>query len=127
MEDLLARLYDAVISRLHGPMKFRFLMQPAVAAFFAIRAGMADARAGRPAFLWSVFTQRESRAYLLKDGFKDVAKVFVMAVVMDVVYQFVVRRSVRFVSAMLVAAVLCFIPYILLRGPVNRLARPKKS
>ena len=121
MEDLWIRLHDAVVERLHGPMKFRFIMQPLVAAIFAIKAGLADGRAGRPAFLWSVFSNREQRAFLLKDGWKDIAKVFTMATVMDLIYQFIVMRRLLPVRALLVAAVLCFIPYIFLRGPVSRL------
>ena len=38
MDDFLARVSDAVVSRLHGPMKFRLVIQPLVAAFFAVRA-----------------------------------------------------------------------------------------
>jgi hypothetical protein len=127
MEDLFGRLVDAVTSRLHGPMKFRFILQPLLAAIFAVRAGLADARQGRPAFLWSVFTNSEGRADLLKEGWKHIAKIFVMASIMDMIYQFIVLRQIHPLRAMLVAAVLCFIPYILIRGPVSRLARRAKS
>ena len=127
MEDLFARLYDAVTSRLHGPMKFRFILQPLMAAIFAVRAGRADARAGRPPFLWHVFTNATNRASLLKEGWKDVAKVFTIAVIMDLIYQFIVIRQLHPLKAMLVSAVLCFIPYILIRGPVTRLARRSKN
>jgi hypothetical protein len=127
MEDFFVRLHDAVVSRLHGPMKFRFLMQPLVAAFFAIRAGLADARDGRPPFFWTVLTNADSRAQLLKDGWKDVAKVFTVAVIMDLIYQYIVLRELHPLRALLVAAVLCFIPYLLLRGPINRIARRSKT
>jgi hypothetical protein len=125
MEDFLARLYDGIVARLHGPMKFRLVIQPLVAAIFAIRAGLADARAGRPPFFWGLFTHSEQRATMLKSGFKDVAKVFTMATVMDLIYQFIIDRHVHLISALILAAVLCFIPYLVLRGPVNRLARRK--
>ena len=127
MEDLLVRLHDAVVSRLHGPLKFRFLLQPLVAVIFAVRAGRADTRAGRPPFLWHVFTNPANRASLLKEGWKDVAKVFTIAVVMDLVYQFIVLRQIHPLKAMLVAVVLCFVPYLLIRGPVTRLARRSKN
>ncbi|HEU4928372.1 MAG TPA: hypothetical protein VFU38_00970 [Candidatus Krumholzibacteria bacterium] len=127
MDDFFMRLGDALSARLDGPMKFRLVIQPVVAAFFAIRAGLADARNGRPPFFWTVLTNRDSRAAMLKDGWKDIAKVFTMAVVMDLVYQFIVARDVRVASALVLAALLCFVPYIVLRGPVNRLARRGKS
>ena len=39
--------------RLTGPGRFRFVLQPAVAIFLGIRAGNADARAGRPPYIFS--------------------------------------------------------------------------
>ncbi len=123
MDDLIVRIHDAVVDRLHGPMKFRFIMQPLVAAFFGFKAGRGDARAGRPAFFWTLLNNRESRVSMLKDGWKDIAKVFVMAVVMDLIYQFIVMRRIYPLRALLVATVLCIIPYLFLRGLVNRLAR----
>ncbi len=123
--DFLAQLYDGVVERLHGPMKFRLVIQPLVAAIFAVRAGLADARAGRPPFFFALFTDAPHRRAMLKDAFKNVAKVFIMAMVMDLVFQFIVNRSVHLISALILAVLLCFIPYLLLRGPVNRLARRK--
>jgi len=127
MEDLFVRLQEAVTSRLQGPLKFRFILQPLMAVIFAVRAGMADGRNGRPPFLWSAFTNPAGRAELLKDGWKDVSKVFTIAVVMDLVYQFIVLRRIYPLKAVLVAAVLCMVPYVLIRGPVNRLTRRAKS
>ncbi len=127
MEELFVRLQDAVMSRLQGPLKFRFIIQPLMAVIFAVRAGMGDGRNGRPAFLWSVFTDPAGRAHLLKDGWKDISKVFIVAVVMDLVYQFIVMRHLYPLKALLVAAVLCIVPYALLRGPVGRLTRRAKG
>ena len=42
-----------LVGRLHGPMTFRFIMQPLAASFLAVRAGLKDARERRPPFLWS--------------------------------------------------------------------------
>ncbi len=123
MEDLIARFYEGVMERLHGPMKFRFLMQPLVAAYFGFKAGRADARGGRPVFFWTVVTNRESRGALVKEGWKDIAKVFIMATVMDLIYQFIVFHRLYPTRALLVAAVLCIVPYLFLRGLVNRIAR----
>jgi hypothetical protein len=127
MEELFARLQEAVTSRLQGPLKFRFLLQPLVATIFAVRAGMADGRNGRPAFLWSMFSNPAERAYLLKDGWKDVSKVFIVAVVMDLVYQYVVLKHLYPLRALLVAAVLCIVPYTLIRGPVSRITRGRRG
>ena len=123
MEDVLVRFVTNLIGRLHGPMTFRFLFQPGMAAFLAIRAGLHDARDGRPAYGWALFgAATERRRQLLREGWKAVASVFVVATLVDVVYQLIMFGWVYPGEAVAVAAMLAFVPYVALRGPVNRLA-----
>ncbi len=122
MEDAVARFVNNLIGRLHGPMTFRFLFQPSMAAFLAIRAGLQDARDGRPAYGWALFGDAAERRRLLREGWKAVTSVFVVATLVDVVYQLVMFQWVYPGEAVAVAAVLAFVPYVILRGPVNRLA-----
>ncbi len=127
MEHMVARILDNVVLRVTGPMKFRLVLQPAMALFFAIRDGLKDAREGRPAYFWAVLTEPTDRKARLKSGWKSVGKVFILAFVLDVVYQIIVQRRVYPGEAAIVAIVLAIVPYILLRGPVNRIARhPRK-
>ena len=126
MEDLLTRIFENLIDRVSGPMKFRLILQPLMATIFAIRSGFKDAKEGRPAYFWALFTDSSHRRDMLRDGWKSVGKVFVIAIIIDVVYQLIVFRWVYPAEALLVAAVLAFIPYLLIRGPVNRIARLKK-
>jgi len=123
MEELFTRLWDDLIGRIGGPMSFRLVLQPAMAMIFAIRDGRKDAREGRPAYFYSLFTDAENRLNRLRDGFKAVSRVFVLAIVMDLIYQLIVLRWVYLPQALIVAFILAFLPYILLRGPVNRIAR----
>ena len=123
MEDILARFWENLVARSSGPMHFRLLIQPIVAGSLAIRAGLNDARNGRPAFLWSVITNPEYRPELLGQGTRDVGKVFGVAVVLDAIYQLFVQRGVYLLEMLVVATVLAIVPYVLIRGPVGRLAR----
>lgn len=123
MEDLLTRIFENLIGRVSGPMKFRLILQPLMATIFAIRGGLKDAKGGRPAYFWALFTDSAHRQDLLRDGWKSVGRVFILAIIIDVVYQFIVFRWVYPVEALLVAAILAFIPYLLIRGPANRIAR----
>ena len=125
MEDLLTRIFENLIGRVSGPMKFRLILQPLMAIIFAIRSGLKDAKGGRPAYFWALFTDSAHRRDLLRDGWKSVGRVFILAIIIDAVYQFIVFRWVYPVEALLVAAILAFIPYLLIRGPVNRIARRK--
>src|SRR5579862_5545781 len=118
MDDILKRVWDNLTGRLTGPMSFRLIMQPLVASGFAIWSGVKDARAGRPAFLWTVVTDPAQRAALLRSAWKDVGKVFILAVVLDAIYQLIQLRAVHVLELLIVAPTLAFVPYALLRGPV---------
>jgi len=123
VDELFTRIWENLTGRLDGPMKFRFLLQPTMAAIFAIKAGLKDARESRPAYFWTMFTDPSQGDELLREGWKAVSRVFIVAVVMDVVYQYLVFRWFYPGEALTVAFVLAFIPYLLIRGPVNRIAR----
>ena len=125
MDDIWARIADNMMGRVTGPMKFRLLLQPTMAAIFAIRAGLADAKQGKPPYFWSLVSDPAHRAEMLKDGWKSVGKIFVLAMVLDVVYQVIVARFVYPGEVIVVALWLAIVPYLLLRGLVGRLARPK--
>jgi hypothetical protein len=112
-----------MLGRWTGPLAFRFYLQPAMAILFAVRDGLKDAHEGRPAYLWSIFTHPEQRRELIADGWKSIGKIFVLAVVLDVVYQLIVLRWIYPFETVDVALLLAVVPYVLLRGPVNRIAR----
>lgn len=112
---------DGLMARFEGPMNFRLFLQPLVALFFAFRDGRKDAREGKTPFFWGLFADPENRREMLRSGWKSVGKVFVIAVVLDFVFQFVVFRGIRPGGALVTGAVLAIVPYLLLRGPVNRL------
>lgn len=119
------RLVHNLIARVTGPMKFRLVLQPLMAAIFAIRSGMKDAREGNPPYFWSLLSNPAHRAAMLKDGWKSVGKVFILAIVLDVVYQIIEQHFVYPGESLIVAFVLAIMPYLVLRGLVTRLARTK--
>lgn len=123
IQDSFARIWDMLIGRIDGPLTFRLIFQPTVAAILASRAGLKDAREGRTPYLWSVFTNRAHRRDLLREGWKDIGKVFIIAVVLDVIYALIVHRWIFPGQALLVGIVLAIVPYLLIRGPVTRIMR----
>jgi hypothetical protein len=123
IEEMLARTWDNLVGRIGGAMSFRLILQPAVALFFGIRDGLKDARLGQPAYFWTIFSDRTQRSELLHEGWKAVMKVFIMAVVIDAVYQYLQLAWFYPGEALIVAFILAFIPYLLIRGPINRIAR----
>jgi hypothetical protein len=111
-----------MLDRTAGPFHLRFILQPVVAAIFAVRAGLKDAKARRPAYLWTLFSQPAERRILIEDGWKDIGRVFVVAFVLDAIYQFIVLRWFYPVQSLIVAFALSIVPYVIIRGPVTRIA-----
>jgi Flp pilus assembly protein TadB len=127
MGSFFTTFWTDFIDRFDGPLHFRLLVQPLMAILFAIRDGRRDAREGRGAYLWKFVHKPEHRRQLLESGVKSISKVFVLAFALDVVYQFVEWHGLKPAQALMTAIVLAVIPYVLLRGPVNRLTRSSRT
>jgi hypothetical protein len=125
MDDMWTRVGEQLMARVSGPMHFRLVLQPGMAAIFAIISGLRDAKAGRPPYFWTLITHPEQDKELLKDGWKSIGRVFIFAVVLDAVYQFIVLHFFYVGEAIIVAFVLAIVPYVILRGIVTRLARKR--
>ncbi len=117
------RVWRQLAERPGGPMTFRFILQPCMAALAAFRDGVQDARAGRKAYGWTLLTDASERGGRLAEGLISTARVLILGLVMDTAYQFVVLKSFYPGEAVIVALVLAFLPYVLLRGPIDRIAR----
>lgn len=114
---------DGLLARVDGPMSLRLVLQPLMALIFAFRDGRKDAREGRAPYFWALFTDPRHRREMLESGWKSIGKVFVIAIVLDLVFQYIVFHEFRPIGALGAGIVLAIIPYALLRGPVNRLGR----
>jgi hypothetical protein len=123
LEEALARGWENLVGRWGGPMSFRFLIQPAVAILFAIRAGMKDARQDEPPFLWAALSNPGSRQERLRQVWKDVGTVFVVALILDSIYQVVVHSGIFILELLITATLLALVPYLVSRGLVTRIAR----
>ena len=74
LDEAFARGWENLVGRWGGPMSFRFLVQPAVAIFFAVRAGLKDARQDEPPFLWAVLSNLVSPRERLRQAWKNVGR-----------------------------------------------------
>jgi hypothetical protein len=126
MDDTLSRVVTNLVGRLDGPLHFRFILQPVMATIFAVKDGIKDSREGRVAYFWGIFTQPGHRMELIKRGWKSVGKIFILALVLEVVYQVWLFHTFYPGEALLVAFTLAIVPYLLLRGPVNRILSRKR-
>lgn len=125
--DVFSRFWNEIAARPSGPLAVRFYLQPIMAGIFAIRDGRRDAKEGKPAYLWSIFTDEEHRGEHVRSGWRSIGKIFALAVLLDLLYQTTVLKGLRPVQTLFVAVLLAIVPYVLLRGPVNRFARRRHS
>jgi hypothetical protein len=120
------RVWQDLLERPGNLMSFRFFLQPAMAAVAAVRDGVADAKTGRAPHFWTVLTSRSERLGRLEESLISTARVLFLGLCMDTVYQLIVLKAFYPVEAIIVAIVLAFLPYLLLRGPVTRIARLRR-
>jgi len=127
IDPVFSRVWEQLMSRPAGPLKFRFVLQPAVAIFLAVRNGLKDSREGKPPFFWAFFLEPAQRSELLHDGWKSIGRLFLLALALDCIYQIIVLHWVYPFEALVVAIFLAIIPYVLVRGPVDRIANIRKA
>jgi hypothetical protein len=120
VEEFLIRTWDELVSRDSGPLHFRLILQPIVAAVLAVRAGIRDARQDRPAFFWAFVRKPHRPTLLLGALWKDVGQLFLIGIVLDLIYQLIVFHTIRPGQSLIVAIVLAILPYLLVRGLTNR-------
>lgn len=117
------RGWQNLIARPNGRLALRFILQPLMATILAVRDGIKDARTGRSPFFWSVISDPAQRTARLHEGIASTGKIFVIAIAIDIAYQLLELNEFYPGEAVIVAALLAFVPYLALRGPAARLAR----
>jgi len=117
------RIWQNLLDRPFGPMTFRFILQPIMATIAALYDGFKDARTGRSPYLWTILSSRTERGGRLREGLISTARVILLGLVMDVIYQVLEFDAFHPGEAVVVALLLAFVPYLLLRGPCARIAR----
>jgi hypothetical protein len=117
------RIWQNLLDRPSGPMTFRFVLQPVMATIAALLDGMKDARTGRKPYLWTIVTHPAQRGDPLHEGLVATARVILLGLCMDLIYQFIAFDAFHPAEAVIIAGLLAFVPYLLLRGPIARVAR----
>ena len=121
--EIVTRFWDELIARPAGPMGFRFVLQPVMASLLAIRDGVKDARTGRSPYFWTVLSDPTRRKKRIVEGIRAVARVLILGAVIDVIYQIVALHGLRPLQTLVIAVVLAFVPYMIVRGPADRVAK----
>jgi hypothetical protein len=121
------RFWHDLLERPDQLMRFRFVLQPTMAAMAALHDGRKDARLGRSPYILALLNTPSERVGRLAEGVISTARVVLLGLCMDTVYQLIVLKAFYPAEAAAVAITLGFIPYLLLRGPVARIARWRRG
>jgi hypothetical protein len=119
--DVVGRIWQNLLDRPSAPMSFRFILQPVMAAITAMRDGARDARTGRSPYPWTMLTDRAEAGGHLHEGLISTARILLLGLTMDVIYQALVFETFHPGETAIVTVLLAFLPYALLRGPAARL------
>lgn len=126
LSDFLQHFWRDLVDRTDGPMTFRFVLQPVMAIITASIDGYRDALAGHTPYFHKLLHggRHGTRVETFREGFSAVARILLLGVAMDVIYQLKVFGNFSHpLETLVLAIVLAFIPYLLLRGPIARLVR----
>ena len=121
----LLRLWHNLFDRADAPMRFRFVLQPLMAGIAAIHDGREDARAGRPPYFVTMLRNAPARVALLREGLNATARIILLGLVMDVIYQALVLKTFYPNEALAIALLLAFVPYLISRGLALRITRSR--
>jgi hypothetical protein len=117
------RFFQDIVARLSGPGRLRFIVQPIVAMLLGVRSGIQDAQAGLPPFLWALAFHGAHRRQLLRNAFASIRSLATIAIILDIIAQFLIFHEVRPGAALLVGPVLITLPYVSIRALANRVMR----
>lgn len=117
------RFWSDIVDRVHGPMTFRFYLQPIMAGIAALTDGIRDVRRGHKSFFWSALWDPQQPGGRLREGLISTARVVLLGLSMDAIYQFKVFDRFYPAEALMMAILLAVIPYFIFRWIVERIAR----
>ena len=127
IHDVFAHIWEMLIVQVHGPLHLRFIMQPILGFIIAFRHGSSDARADRPPYfcgrsraIRSVGLTCFARLGITSAGSFSPPSPWTRFI------EFIVYRWIYPTQALITAAMLAFVPYLLLRGMVTRILESKE-
>ncbi len=112
--------FETIARDLSGKGQFRLILQPAMALILGIRIGIADAKAGREPFVHQLVTHSQGRWALFKESLSDAVLPLMIALVMDSILQYITFGRIRPVAALVVGALLVWLPFVSSRALTNR-------
>jgi len=118
--------FEDMVARLSGAGRFRFVLQPAVALVVGARDGLKDAQQGLPPFLLALSSRAIRKYDLLQSAFRSVRDLISIAIILDLISQFLIFGRIHPAAALLLGPLLIAVPYAVSRALANRLS-PRRN
>ena len=116
------RFWSDMFARVGGPMTFRIILQPTMAAIAALHDGIRDAKGEHKSFFWAAWFDRTQPTGRLREGISSVARVLLLGICMDVIYQIKELDTFYPAEAAVTAILLAVVPYFIFRWLVELVA-----
>jgi len=104
-----------------GRFQIRLIVQPLVALLLGIRLGIRDAKEGKEhPFFMSLVRNKRDRWSILRQGLRDAVVPLCVAFILDSILQRLILGHIRLLGAVIVGALLVFLPFVIGRGLAHR-------
>jgi hypothetical protein len=104
-----------------GKFQFRLVLQPLAAMILGVRVGIRDAKRGELPFFQALAKGKGERGGRLGQAVRDAILPLVIAVVVDSILQHMINGHIRPLEALVVGALLVFVPFLIVRALANRI------
>ena len=110
-----------------GKGQIRLIVQPIMAMLLGVRVGVRDAKLGKaPFFLRLVRSKEERHRDVFRESLRDGALPICVAVIVDGILQRLTLGYIRPVAALVVGALLAWVPFVVVRALANRAWRRRQ-
>jgi hypothetical protein len=119
-------IWESMLMRTKDFLQLRLLFGPLQSILLATLIAKRDAKKQYPPYIWRFLATSKQRRAISRNAWINAGKIFVLAVSIDIIYQlteiimFDAKMTFNALEAALVGLLLTIIPYILMRGPVQR-------
>jgi putative flippase GtrA len=120
---VIERIWRNLFERSSGPLSFRFILQPSMAAIAAILDSVKTMRSGHVPYFWTFAHSPDKRVALLREGLNATARIILLGLAMDLIYQLIVFDTFHPVEALIIAVLLAYAPYLVVRALFTPIAR----
>jgi hypothetical protein len=114
---------DELPQRFTGPGRLCFILQPMLAILLGIRGGLRRCQGGKSSLPVRIALRRWTSKRIVAKWDGGHSHLLAVWIIMDVVFQLIIYRSVHPGAALLVGPILICFPYVLCRALTTGLAR----